>query len=111
MSELEIMVDGAFEEYEIQLTGGCDGFEATVTLPADTDIVFDAEVLQIPLGVESDPVFLAWKSAMFTTGSRQTGSDAGIEGQISINDDYIYVCVTGGEAGVAVWKRSVLFQT
>ena len=44
-------------------------------------------------------------------GEKKTGVDAGVYGQISITDDYIYVCVQTGVAGVAIWKRSVLFQT
>jgi hypothetical protein len=44
-------------------------------------------------------------------GSKATGVDAGVLGQISIDDDFIFVCVTGGEAGVAVWKRVAMNQT
>jgi len=45
------------------------------------------------------------------TGEKKTGVDAGVYGQTSIDDDYIYKCVKTGEVGEAVWKRSVLFQT
>jgi hypothetical protein len=47
----------------------------------------------------------------FSYGEKKTGVDAGFLGQISINDDYFYVCVIAGAIGVAVWKRGVLFQT
>jgi hypothetical protein len=56
-----------------------------------------------------------WKNLIalpvFTTGEKITGRDAGIYLSISITDDYLYVCVTGGEAGVAVWKKSLMFQS
>jgi len=40
-----------------------------------------------------------------SVGAKATGVDAGTLGQICIDDDYIYVCTTGGGVGVAVWKR------
>lgn len=46
-----------------------------------------------------------------TLGSKQTGTDAGIFGELSIVDDYAYLCVYGGIAGVAIWKRITLFNT
>jgi hypothetical protein len=45
------------------------------------------------------------------TGEKITGVDAGVYPSISITDDYIYVCVAGGIAGEAIWKKSLLFQT
>ena len=44
-------------------------------------------------------------------GEKKTGVDAGVCPSISITDDYLYVCVTGGVAGVAIWKKSLMFQT
>lgn len=44
-------------------------------------------------------------------GTKQTGVDAGSLGEFYIDNDYIYACVVEGPAGVAVWKRSVLFTT
>ena len=46
-----------------------------------------------------------------SSGAKQTGIDAGVQGQISITDDYGYFCVTGGPAGTAIWKKFILFQT
>jgi hypothetical protein len=45
------------------------------------------------------------------SGAKQTGIDAGVQGQISITDDYGYFCVTGGPVGIAIWKKFILFQT
>lgn len=40
----------------------------------------------------------------------KTNADAGVFGQISITDDYMYICVMSGSAGSAIWKKTVLFQ-
>lgn len=75
--------------------------------------------------VELDPVFLASEAAKFeagdkdkldslqlmTFGAKQTGVDAGVLFQQAIDDDYLYVCVVAGVAGVAVWKKTLLFNT
>ena len=50
-------------------------------------------------------------SAAFGFGTKQTGVDAGVLKEVSFDNDYMYVCVIAGEAGVAVWKKSVLFNT
>lgn len=50
----------------------------------------------------------AWEIEYAT---KQTGVDAGTLGQAAFDDDYFYLCVIPGEVGVAIWKRSVLFQT
>ncbi len=60
---------------------------------------------------EEDPLFGVWLSLFFQEGERLTGADPGMKGALSVTDDYLYVCVTGGEAGVAVWKKALLFQT
>jgi hypothetical protein len=44
-------------------------------------------------------------------GERKTGIHAGVLKEMSITDDYVYICVVGGDVGVAVWKKFILFQT
>lgn len=46
-----------------------------------------------------------------STGERSTAVDSGSFGQISITDDYMYVCTKTGTAGNAIWKKVVMFQT
>ena len=45
------------------------------------------------------------------TGEKKTGVDSGYYRQISITDDYLFICVLEGEAGTAIWKKTILFQT
>jgi hypothetical protein len=45
------------------------------------------------------------------TGEKKTGVDSGYYRQISITDDYLFICVVEGEAGTAIWKKTILFQT
>ena len=51
MSELTITVSSEFEEYEIELTGGDDGFEAEITM--DDSAEFDVDFSEI--GAKGDP--------------------------------------------------------
>jgi hypothetical protein len=43
--------------------------------------------------------------------TKQSGTDAGVAGELAYDDDYLYICTTGGAAGVAVWKRVALAIT
>lgn len=47
----------------------------------------------------------------YSTGVKTTGVDAGELYDVSTTDDYMYVCVLGGIAGVAIWKKIILYQT
>ncbi len=58
-----------------------------------------------------EPLFLAWKEAVFLTGVKKTGIDAGVMPSFSVTDDYLYVLVQGGAVGEAIWKKTVLFQS
>lgn len=46
-----------------------------------------------------------------TEATRQTGVDGGVKGEKAFDDDYEYLCVEGGEPGIAIWKKSVLTTT
>jgi hypothetical protein len=47
----------------------------------------------------------------WTMGEKITGIDSGILGMRSFTDDYEYLCVQGGIAGVAIWKKKSLTQS
>jgi len=49
-------------------------------------------------------------TAVVGTGAKQTNVDAGVFGQMSLTDDYLYVCTQTGTAN-AIWKKTVLTQT
>lgn len=75
--------------------------------------------------IETDPIFAASEAANFeagdktkldtlqaiTWGAKQTGVDGGALFQMSIDDDYLYVCVFHGGVGEAIWKKTLLFNT
>lgn len=44
-------------------------------------------------------------------GERLTGIHPGAVGEMSLTDDYLFVCVKPGGPGLAIWKRTVLFAT
>lgn len=44
-------------------------------------------------------------------GERLTGIHPGAYGEMSLTDDYLFVCVRAGGPGLATWKRTVLFAT
>jgi hypothetical protein len=44
-------------------------------------------------------------------GFKSSSVDAGILNEMSVDDDYLYICVQGGSAGSAIWKKSLLFKT
>lgn len=45
------------------------------------------------------------------SGAKASATDAGTFGQLSLTDDYLYICVQTGTAGNAIWKKTVLFAT
>lgn len=71
-----------------------------------------AEAIQILLEV-ADPISIicGTGNVKYELGEKDSAIDAGEVGQISITDDYLYVCVQAGGAGSAVWKKAVLFAT
>ena len=60
-----------------------------------------------------DPVLSeeVWAAAtqIFGTTEKKTGIDAGYLNEMSITNDYLYICVLGGTAGEAIWKKLPMF--
>jgi hypothetical protein len=44
-------------------------------------------------------------------GSKSTSIDAGDLCDISVDNDYLYICVQTGTAGNAIWKKCILMET
>ena len=90
-------------------------FAASLGAIADADYIFfyhtATNLLQKMSFSGFKELILAAGGITTTSGAKQTGIDAGVQGQISITDDYGYFCVTGGPAGIAIWKKFILFQT
>jgi hypothetical protein len=43
-------------------------------------------------------------------GTKRSEFDAGAVGEMSVDDDFFYICVTAGSAGNAIWKRTALIK-
>ena len=69
------------------------------------------QVIEVVAMRGEEPLFLGWRSLVFLMGEKKTGVDAGTVQSISFTDDYVYFCVQGGDAGTAIWKKALLYQT
>jgi hypothetical protein len=54
---------------------------------------------------------LAGKANAIGWGARTSSNDAGTLTDMSLDDDYLYVCVFTGIAGEARWKKALLFES
>ena len=61
--------------------------------------------------VESSWLYIGKQKNSIFAGEKSSSTDAGEFGDMSITDDYLYICVSGGNAGTATWKRIPLFAT
>jgi hypothetical protein len=102
-----------FSAYEIWLSHGNIGTEQDFL-----------DSLVGPPGFE-EPIFMASEASLlepgdkaridaavtYSEGDRYSSTDAGTINQISISDDYLYICVKTGTAGNAIWKKTPLFKS
>jgi len=56
-------------------------------------------------------VVMTGSPAPFLSSSKSSAVDAGTQGDLAYDDDYVYVCTTTGTAGNAIWKRIPLLRT
>ncbi len=84
------------------------------------DVPFQASQVTVNAGLNDNqfvtPLTLSNSTQMaskvtWMTGVKSSAIDAGNVGEMSIENDYIYVCVQTGVAGSAIWKKAVLFAT
>ena len=61
--------------------------------------------------IESSWLYIGKQKNSIFAGSKSSSIDAGNFGDMSLTDDYLYVCVTQGTAGNAIWKKVPLFAT
>ncbi len=50
-------------------------------------------------------------SNLIPEGEKHSATHAGKFGEMSLSDDYLFLCVKTGTAGNAIWKRTTLHQT
>lgn len=50
-------------------------------------------------------------SKIMKEGEKRTSTDAGYFGQMSLTDDYLYVCVKEGVGGDAKWKKISMYES
>lgn len=84
------------------------------------DVPFQATQLTVNAGLNDNqfvtPLTLTNSTQMASKvtcglGSKSSALDAGTEREMSIDNDYVYICVQTGIAGEAIWKKAVLFAT
>ncbi len=102
--------------YELAVSEGFDGTEQEWIASLVGKSAYQIAIDNGYTGTEEEWVamqtaFLDWQASYFTEGEKLTYRDAGILGQFSYTNDYLYVCVRGGDENDAIWKKAVLFQS
>ncbi len=54
---------------------------------------------------------IVFLSGLIPEGEKQSAIHAGKFGEMSLSDDYLFLCVKTGTAGNAIWKKTSLHQT
>jgi hypothetical protein len=71
----------------------------------ETYCVADQTVYRLVGGITNTHWQAATATFYVPYGSKQSSIDAGQVGELSVDDDYMYVCVISGGAGSATWKK------
>lgn len=71
----------------------------------ETYCVADQTVYRLVGGITNGDWQAATATFYVPYGEKQSAVDAGTLGELSIDDDYMYVCVIAGGAGSATWKK------
>lgn len=66
---------------------------------------------QAPTAFALSQVYNMVESIKIGSGPRSSDKDAGKLNEMSLDDDYLYICVKAGDAGKAIWKKTLMFQT
>ena len=61
--------------------------------------------------IESSWLYIGKQKNSIFAGPKSSSTDSGVVGDMSITDDYVYICVSTGNVGNAIWKRIPLFAT
>lgn len=96
--------------------------------PLVRELLIEEPLILAPVNfvpVLAEPLFVASEARLFEAGdkarldqlvpvgwgAKSSAADPGVLLQMSVSDDYLFVCVKAGVAGQAVWKRAILFTT
>ena len=63
------------------------------------------------LGTDPETGGIVFVSGLIPEGEKSSAIHAGTFGEMSLSDDYLFLCVKTGTAGNAIWKRTILHQT
>lgn len=74
-------------------------------------VVADQIVYRLVGGITNGDWVAATATYFVPYGAKQSSVDAGQVGEMSVDDDYLYICVTTGGAGLATWKRTAILQS
>jgi hypothetical protein len=98
-----------------------------VSEPILLELLVEEPLILAPVNftpVLAEPLFMASEARLFESGdkakldglslvgwgAKSSATDPGALFEMSVTDDYLFVCVRAGEAGSAVWKRTILFK-
>jgi hypothetical protein len=76
-------------------------------VPADEPLFKGSEAFKL----ESGDKQRLDKALIWGEGDKYSATDAGKLGEVSLTDDYVYLCVKEGTAGNAIWKKSPMFKS
>jgi hypothetical protein len=63
------------------------------------------------LATDPDNGSIIFRSGLIPEGEKHSATDPGNFGEMSLSDDYLFLCVKTGTAGNAIWKKTSLHQT
>lgn len=86
------------------LTSGLISIVTFESLQTNGDIGTGAN--QVAVGNHTHSSFITLQS-----GDKSSSLDAGTIKDISLGDDYLYICTQTGTAGNAIWKKIPLFKS
>lgn len=101
---LDDQVPGFFAYKKIHLGGPCHGTDGTINAVEPQDVVENRQYWFSSSWVDEARM----KRPIIQGTPPASSSSAGIDGQIAVDNDYLYVCTLSGSEGNARWKRIAL---
>lgn len=83
--------------------------QEVITSVDDVNTITEADESEIIYSKDTESI--TYSDIITDHTAKSSADDAGMQGQMAHNDDYVYVCTTTGTAGNAIWKRIPLLRT